>query len=255
MWKQVVGLLALFIVLSQAVQGKVTDHATTLRRQAQTALPQCASQCLASLLPTTKCAPTDVECLCQDNPLLEATAACVQANCTVIEALTTQRVQTTSICPQPVRDQSGLTVRVVWALFSLALFSVLARLLSRLQRLGGSGFGHDDWTILLGLLLLIPLNVILHFMALDGLGKDIWMVMPGQITNILYLFWVEEFLYTFILAVTRISILLLYLRMWPDTESRKFRNACIGLIVLLSVYAVTMNVVLAASCSPVSYAW
>lgn len=99
------------------------------------------------------------------------------------------------------------------------------------------------------------LDTVLHFMTTHGLGRDIWLLSPEDVTRVLYYFWIDEFLYTFILAITKISILLLYLRMWPDTESQKFRNACLTLIVLLVLYGITMNLVLALGCRPVSFSW
>lgn len=48
---------------------------------------------------------------------------------------------------------------------------------------------QDDWTILISLALLTPLNILCWMMANHGLGRDIWMLEFWEITRILYFFW------------------------------------------------------------------
>ncbi|CAK4031936.1 Hypothetical predicted protein [Lecanosticta acicola] len=246
--------VVLLLVLGSWTQATTTDIHVA-KRQTEWDLSECATRCLTALIPSSGCEATGLECLCAAQDIQADVTDCVQANCTVIEALETKRVQDTTLCPQPIRNQAGITQDINGALFGIAAAAVVARLLSRLPFVGGSGFGWDDYTILLSLALLVPLDVLLHLMTLHGLGQDIWMVPPSNITTVLYYFWIDEFLYTFILATTKISILLLYIRMWPDTDSQKFRNACLTLIVILATYSITMNVVLAAGCAPISYSW
>ena len=52
--------------------------------------------------------------------------------------------------------------------------------------MGGKGYGWDDWTILLCLIVLIPQNILLTIMLDLGLGKDMWMLEPPQITGVLF---------------------------------------------------------------------
>lgn len=56
--------------------------------------------------------------------------------------------------------------------------------------------------------------------------------------------------------VTKISILLLYLRIWTiDSTTRRFRTTCWIFIALLAAIAVTGVFTIAFQCTPVSYAW
>lgn len=57
--------------------------------------------------------------------------------------------------------------------------------MARPQRLKGSGYGSDDWTILHCLLLLIPINVLVQTMTDNGLGMDNYDVPASQITAML----------------------------------------------------------------------
>lgn len=163
-----------------------------------------------------------------------------------------------SICNVPTHNESSLIRKVSWSLYALAAGSVFLRSISRISAFGGGGFNWDDGTILFTLLLLTPLNAILDVMVNDGLGQDIWVLQPAQITQVLFWFWIEEFLYTFIMSATKISILLLYLRMWPtnkETSSQRFQTSCVVIIAVLVVYAIALNTTLGLECAPIGYAW
>lgn len=88
---------------------------------------------------------------------------------------------------------------------------------------------------------------------------SIWMLSDPnhQITKILYLFYVSEYTYVVSVALVKISILLLYLRMWPEERagSTWFRKACFVLIALLSVFTAICIIVLGVQCHPISFSW
>lgn len=132
----------------------------------------------------------------------------------------------------------------------------MARFIFRAPVLRGSGYGPDDWTILLAVLLVVPLNVIVNDITLAGLGHDIWEVSFDHITQILYFFWVGEFLYVWIMSTTKISIILLYLRIFAaDAQARRdwFRIACFCMIAFLALFAIVGSVTLAFECNPISF--
>ncbi|OHW97967.1 CFEM domain-containing protein [Colletotrichum incanum] len=85
-----------------------------------------------------------------------------------------------------------------------------------------------------------------------GLGKDIWSVPPENITQILLLFFVEELLYAFVVAVTKLSILLFYLRLFNEPWFRMF---CYVMLGLTTAYGLGQMLVIALICTPVSYNW
>lgn len=70
-------------------------------------------------------------------------------------------------------------------LFGFAVVFVGARFLARPQRLKGSGYGTDDWTILVCMALLIALAVLIQAMTNDGLGADNYTLSTSDITNML----------------------------------------------------------------------
>ncbi|RMX77454.1 hypothetical protein D0869_09879 [Hortaea werneckii] len=176
--------------------------------------------------------------------------------------------QQSILCDAPIRDDASLTRRATWPLFGVALFSVIFRILARSRLLEGPGFGWDDWTILIALGLLVAASGLLD----ESLGKDTWMLEPQHITDVLYvsigkipisesnadvtqMFFVLEFVYIGILVITKISILLLYLRIFPSTVSTWFRVNIWIVIGLCSAYCLAMWFSILFECDPIGYNW
>lgn len=103
------------------------------------------------------------------------------------------------------------------------------------------------------------------------MGKDMWFVSFDHITEILevrfldsqtymgltdilcdQIFYFTELLYLAAIGLTKISILLFYLRIFPDWKLRRAIHAMIGICGLYSVVFVTAT---ALQCIPVSMAW
>ncbi|EEU45681.1 uncharacterized protein NECHADRAFT_18440, partial [Fusarium vanettenii 77-13-4] len=105
-------------------------------------------------------------------------------------------------------------------------------------------------------LMMIPLNAISIPISRVGLGKDIWNVHPDDITDFLYVsflffFW-DELLYLGVLPVTKISILLFYLKVFPG---KNIRLGCWILIGLNVAYFIAFELVSIFQCTPIEGAW
>lgn len=62
-------------------------------------------------------------------------------------------------------------------------------------------------------------------------------------------------MYIGILAITKISVLLLYLRIFPSTVSTWFRACCYIVTGLCTAYAIAMWISILFECHPINYAW
>ena len=96
--------------------------------------------------------------------------------------LTVARNATDTICERPVRDKSQILTDVNVATGTLAFLAVLMRIFIavRLQ-----GFGYDDFFACLAGCMAVPHFVGSLIVANLGMGRDIWTVAPGTISNIL----------------------------------------------------------------------
>ncbi|KAK5127097.1 hypothetical protein LTR85_008457 [Meristemomyces frigidus] len=220
----------------------------------EAALPLCALECVAQYVPQYCDSEYNTTCVCETPMLSLDLAECLGANCTVKESLLAERFQKAD-CGAPIRDESATTRKASWPFFALAAASVLFRFVARSKWMDGAGLGWDDWTILLCLCLLAAGNSLLDLMTRNGLGQDIWMLDPAEITYVLYLFWVQEFIYLTIINATKISILLLYLRIFPSTVSTWFRRTCFGMIGICIAYFIGSNLSTLFECKPINLAW
>lgn len=90
-----------------------------------------------------------------------------------------------TLCGAISRNESAVTRRVTWSLFALACVFVAARFIARPQKLHGSGYGTDDYTILACLAVLIPFNALIQVMTNNGLGADNYTLEASEITTML----------------------------------------------------------------------
>jgi hypothetical protein len=159
---------------------------------------------------------------------------------------------TATTCQLPTRGTTKAVSYVGIIGMALAIASVILRLVHRLPTLGGQ-FGIGDVVLIASTIIMIPLSVLSIFLARDGLGKDIWTIPPANITEILHIYFFDEMMYITSLALTRTSILLLYLRVF--SSSLLFRRCGYALIALHFGYLVAFDLVLILQCRPINLAW
>ncbi|KAH7125892.1 hypothetical protein EDB81DRAFT_730175 [Dactylonectria macrodidyma] len=211
--------------------------------------PLCGIECIEQEVLKSTCDPTNATCICTNVELTETISLCVTANCTVREALLVQSYSKHS-CGAPSRDRSTMVWVIGVVFLVLGVLSFGLRVMARIF-LGTHTWGPDDWVMLLAVAMMVPLNSI-SFPISRMLGKDIWNVHPDDITDFLYLFFWDELLYLGALPVTKISILLFYLKIFP---AKSTRIACWVFIGLNIGYFIAFELVSIFQCSPIEGAW
>ncbi|GFF34748.1 hypothetical protein IFM61606_04720 [Aspergillus udagawae] len=214
------------------------------------ALPSCALQCIVSTLPHSHCTITDQTCMCTDPVFTSTLETCVKANCTIRESLATKNV-TSSACGVPIRDRTGAVSITGVVGGVLALVAFVLRMIARLPCCGGQ-FGIDDLAMIVTMALVIPLSALSVVLANLGLGKDMWTVPPDNITHILYIYFYDELVYLSIIPLTKISICLFYLRVFP---ARPFRVMTYVVIGLNAGYLIAFVLISVFQCRPIKGAW
>ncbi|KAL1883977.1 hypothetical protein Daus18300_000085 [Diaporthe australafricana] len=100
--------------------------------------------------------------------------------------------------------------------------------------------------------LMIPLAALSVPLANYGLGLDMWAVKHDNITEILYLYFWDELVYLAVLPLTKISILLFYLKIFPK---REIKIAIWTLVGLNIVYLIIFEIISIFQCRPIQGAW
>ncbi|KAI0905362.1 50S ribosomal protein L36e [Ustulina deusta] len=213
--------------------------------QAQS-MPPCASDCLSVSLAQSTCDPTDTPCICSDTVLLSTVETCVLANCTVIEALSAKN-STETLCGAEVRDNTAITPIITVVFGILAIIAVIMRVIDALPN---RTLQPADVCAIVALAPGIPLGVLELNMSSVGFGKDIWTLTPSRITHIFT--WATEILYFILLPITKISLLLFYLRVFPSPEFHRVCYITMGVVVASGI-AFTLTSIF--YCTPISYVW
>ncbi|KAI4192779.1 MAG: hypothetical protein LQ348_003039, partial [Seirophora lacunosa] len=105
-----------------------------------------------------------------------------------------------------------------------ALLTAVARFVSR--GFYAQGFGFDDWTIAVSTLCAIGLA-----------------------------FWASQILYELTVNLTKLSILFLYLRVFPPLQNPRFTRAVVAVMRFIALYMFISIVVTIFQCNPIRKAW
>ncbi|KAL4937711.1 hypothetical protein BDV06DRAFT_226682 [Aspergillus oleicola] len=211
-------------------------------------LPACATKCLMQAGSASSCALTDMKCICNDTHLQTVLQGCILQSCSVKEAFTAKRLSDTMCGVTPEADSDTLVI-VSTVFLVIAIICVLLRGAGRAM---GSNFGLDDLSIALGLGVAIAIGVIVFPIRDLGLGKDIWMIPFDDINKILELFNVLTTIYPPCISLIKISMLFLYLRLFPGN---KIRIVTMITLALTTMWGIIYTIVGIFVCTPRSYAW
>lgn len=177
--------------------------------------------CMTELIPTSSCvteAGLDQTCLCTDVVLNQQITLCASGTCTIRELLTTQNASSTA-CGAEVRDHSADMTIIGLSCGAVAIAVFTVRIIARLSTYQKKLF-WDDWIMLLMVFITLPPTILAPFLAINGLGKDIWTLPFDNINNVLQFFFVGELCYLVALALNKISLLCFFLRVFPNKRLR-----------------------------------
>ncbi|KAF4893984.1 hypothetical protein CGCF415_v005022 [Colletotrichum fructicola] len=110
----------------------------------------------------------------------------------------------------------------------------------------------DDWIMIVCGVIFIVLVVIGQIAGALAFGEDIWMVEPDKLTLGLKLFFIDEPLYLATITLTKISVLIFYLRIFPNKSFRRATYATITYIVTSMTVILFLQIF---QCTPISFNW
>ncbi|KAH0023302.1 hypothetical protein KCU78_g5483, partial [Aureobasidium melanogenum] len=247
-------LLFVFACSSQALTPQQLQNASAadILQLAAQELPTCALTCTITTLngPDSPCELTDLACIKANKPLQDELSVCVKASCTIKQSLTAKAFLQT-LLGVPRRNKEAVGTFTTLIVGSVAILAYFLRVISRLPG-WGSQWGLDDWALTLAMLFTVPLTFCAYALNQIGMGVDMWFVSFDHITKILKIFYFAELLYLTAVGVTKISMLLFYLRIFPDWKLRRAIYAMIGVCL---TYIIVFVLVTAFQCRPVNVAW
>ncbi|KAF4993967.1 hypothetical protein FGRMN_6098 [Fusarium graminum] len=212
-------------------------------------LPDCAASCLLDLVSDSTCG-LDVKCLCADPKLETQVAGCVQSNCLPREALSTLNV-TSIACEYPIRDKHRSFDILGIVLGTITTIIVALRFFAKLHY--EHIFRLDDYLVAFSYVLNVSNTALcIYGLSGNGLGTDTWKSSPDTITDFLMYLYIGQTFYASDVFVTKICVLLFYLRIFPVVSVRR---VLWGTIALSALCAVLFDILAIAQCQPISFFW
>ncbi|KAH6676102.1 hypothetical protein F5X68DRAFT_278261 [Plectosphaerella plurivora] len=223
-------LLAALLAGSAAAQGDLAGFASRI--------PQCGITCILQEIPKSVCGSlTNSTCICTDEKLRSATQECILRTCvSALDGIETAKVEAEA-CQRPYRDRR----KILWAplsIESVAFLSVWMRLYGRWTTM--HTFEADDWIMMLSMIIYVPFVAIGNYID------------PNDIMTALKLFYVAESFYLVMLALTKISLLCFFLRVFPNV---KFRWATFATMAYVAISATILVFMQIFQCLPIRFNW
>ncbi|KAL4911449.1 hypothetical protein BDW74DRAFT_142929 [Aspergillus multicolor] len=212
------------------------------------ALQDCAIVCFAQSLHTSSCGVTDIDCLCADDKLIADTKSCALDACTIKESLLSQKALY-QVCDWPVTEDRKVFPVILITGMVLAVIAVAMRVAVRVRT---KTFGIDDALTVLSVSAIVALSGLGVENQKLGLGIDTWWLSFQEITDFLHIYFAVESLYLASIGLTKCSMLLLYLRLFP---ARQIQIATKIALLLTASWAIAMLLANVFACQPFNYMW
>ncbi|XPS78338.1 hypothetical protein M3J09_010353 [Ascochyta lentis] len=210
--------------------------------------PACGLRCLFLELPASGCAPTDVECICSNEPLEYALAACLLANCTMQDSLETSRVQA-DLCNLSNESKTQDVILYTSIVYSIAFLSISLRICGKAV---SKRLAWDDAMVVAALLLtVVPLGCVLD-MTMNGFGKHLWNLSDGRLSPILRNLYISWSTYVIVLCMIKVSLVLFYLEIF---KTRRFQITAYIFLGFMIANSLAIFLVAIFACNPVSSFW
>ncbi|KAF2216889.1 hypothetical protein CERZMDRAFT_116205 [Cercospora zeae-maydis SCOH1-5] len=218
------------------------------------ALPACVQECGIKILTAFQCMPQD-PCYCNDVQLSKALTGCVMSTCEFGDQLKAAKFRADG-CGHPIRNRSRPTKLSAPILFAAAIAFVIARMLSRCPALSGAGYKADDYLVLLLVIPTVAMFVVSHYTFKNGSGQDVWELSPDKVITYMKWFLTGQVAYFMVVFGTKLSLALLYLRIWPPFDGRTFFHWTCYAVAMMLVYAVVVScTTVTMACRPIAAYW
>ncbi|PMD41250.1 hypothetical protein L207DRAFT_581699 [Hyaloscypha variabilis F] len=150
----------------------------------------------------------------------------------------------------PTESQSSQISRIAIVLMCITFPIVGLRVYSRLRF--SKQLFEDDWFALISAALLLPTSIIEILTVYKGFGEHLWKISPDQLPRVIEFFYITECFYATPLAFAKISVLLLYLRIFMAPWLRFIAWATIGGV---AASATITTVIAIFQCIPIQSIW
>ncbi|PMD58647.1 uncharacterized protein K444DRAFT_724157, partial [Hyaloscypha bicolor E] len=196
--------------------------------------------CLVEGVTASGCSPTNTSCICGNNTLQANLVGCSQTACNATDLFKASAVNIQLCAAVPIESRSGQISRIAIILMCINFPIVSLRVYSRLK-FSGRLF-EDDWFALISAVTAVY----------KGFGQHLWKIAPEVLPSVVEFFYITEVFYAAPLAFAKISVLLLYLRIFMAPW---FRFTVWATIICVATSATITTLMAIFQCIPIQSIW
>ncbi|KAK2048610.1 CFEM domain-containing protein [Colletotrichum somersetense] len=208
----------------------------------------CGLNCLVQGIQEVGCDLTNTTCSCESTDLGQRVAPCILANCTMQDSLDLAKLQARQ-CDLPHESQSSKVLAILITVYTIAAAAVGLRLVAKSM---AKTWSLDDALIISALALTIAPLTFIILMVTKGFGTHLYDLEPGGLSDVLRLLYAAEIVYVFVLLLSKLSLVVFYLRIFVI---QPFRIAAYSLIGFLLVGQIVIGFLTIFSCHPIELFW
>ncbi|KAE8346970.1 hypothetical protein BDV24DRAFT_157965 [Aspergillus arachidicola] len=215
-------------------------------------LSPCALKCLQRAIPVSHCELSDIACQCEDKEFIKHASACAVRTCKLEDLMQLVRGDATQ-CNRSDKSYHKLMIALAITTPTITYTVIILRVLSRLWTV--RKLWWDDWMHILAGVFAIPLSIFGNICVSQGFGLHLYNIKLESITQLtdLFFWWYMcQVFWPFTIFFVKMSILLLYLRIFPIVLFRRCDFLCIAFLII-SLLVTTPMVIW--QCKPFRAAW
>lgn len=238
-------LFPLFALLGVSLSQSNLDESVT-------SIPSCVLECSLQVLTAANCSVAEIrECFCTSFTLQSNVALCVMKSCNATNQYSSMANARNDVCAGvPQESRSDELFRSGIILSAITLPFVVLRFISRISV--AQRVWWDDWAILASIIFMLASNAIPIYASFHGLGKHFYNISPQNMIMICKLLYTCQVAYVIHQTLPKISMLLLYLRIFPSP-----RFACITKLAIawMICHTLVFLFIVIFQCTPISLLW
>ncbi|KAH6642006.1 hypothetical protein C7974DRAFT_326858 [Boeremia exigua] len=249
-------LFGLMLLISTTMADSNITPATTVVSMLGM-IPQCSVPCvLEDLFTSGGCPMTTAKdlaaCACANITIQASLSTCVQKSCGFQDQNEVVAFASNLCEAYPKESRAHELKTISIGTIAIAAAFLLLRLYSRWLKT--RRLWCDDAYAILAAVLLITVSVIILEMSLKGFGLHYWNVPTTNAVILLKLFYVCQMLYVAVQIVSKIAILALYSRLFPD-HIKWFRWSVRGMFAFMIIHGLVFLLLVVFQCLPISAIW
>lgn len=222
--------------------------------QSVMSLPKCCMNCVLPALGQLGCNMGNVTelvvCFCSNMHIQKDVSQCTGTNCSNRELKHSEELLQT-ICAGAPRQSNQAKIYVITSFFSILVTSfVMLRCYSNYQI--SKKIWWDDGFLLIATVFFLAFQSLTLWGTSYGFGLHIWTANANHWLGLLFFEWMWEIIYIIVQTMTKISVLLLYYRIFPQMWFRRILFMLVGAMFL---HFIVFTAVIVTACKPIKSFW